>query len=163
MPLAFVRRESSEILEDAFQEEEYQRSTHRTIEGERSRSSRSKVKKAPDTYSDTISLLRGYAEVLRGHFTMASVGFRETNKVFQALIRRQDTWKDTWDGVIGARFWWLFSRSIHEWISPSEWGYGGVAPTMDVTPIINCITSGNFPSQVDMPIQLIKSRKTPVQ
>jgi hypothetical protein len=54
MPLAFVRREADEILEDTNQEEEYQRSTHRTIEGERARSGRSKVKKAPDTFSDRV-------------------------------------------------------------------------------------------------------------
>jgi hypothetical protein len=35
MPLAFVRREADEILEDTNQEEEYQRSNHRTLEGER--------------------------------------------------------------------------------------------------------------------------------
>ena len=156
LPLAFVRRESSEILEDTYQEEEYQRSNHRTIEGERLRSGRAKVKKAPDTYSDTIGLLRGYAEVLKEHFTTASAGFKETNRVFQCLCRRQDTWRDAWDGTIGARFWWLFSRAIHDWISPSEWGYGGVAPTMEVGPIINCISSGSFPMQVDMPVQLIK-------
>jgi hypothetical protein len=63
MPLAFVPRESDEILEDTNQEEEYQRSNHRTLEGERARSGRSKVKKAPDTFSDTVDLLRGYSEV----------------------------------------------------------------------------------------------------
>jgi hypothetical protein len=58
MPLAFVWRESDEILEDTNQEEEYQRSNHRTLEGEQARSGRSKVKKAPDTFSDTVELLR---------------------------------------------------------------------------------------------------------
>jgi hypothetical protein len=58
MPLAFVPRESDEILEDTNQEEEYQRSNHRTLEGEQARSGRSKVKKAPDTFSDTVELLR---------------------------------------------------------------------------------------------------------
>jgi hypothetical protein len=156
MPLAFRRRESSEILEDTYQQEEYERSNHRTLEGEKARSGRAKIKKAPDTYSDTIGLLRGYAEVLKAHFTVQSSGFIETNRVFQALAQRQDTWKPTWDGTIGARFWWLFSRAVHEWMSPSEWAYGGVAPTMNVNPIINCIFSGNFPQQVDMPVQLIK-------
>ena len=161
MPLAFVRRESHEILEDTYREEEYERSNHRTLEGERARSGRSKVKKAPDTYSDTVTLLRGYAEVVKGHFGENSAGFKATNRVFQALSRRQDTWKNAWDGIIGARFWWLFSRSVHEWMSPSEWGYGGVAPSMDVQPIINCITSGNFPTQVDMPIQLVRLTGVP--
>jgi hypothetical protein len=156
MPLAFIRREADEILEDTNQEEEYQRSTHRTIEGERARSGRSKVKKAPDTFSDTLSLLRGYAEVLKEHFTRQSAGFQGTNQIFQCLCRRQETWRYGWDATIGARFWWLFSRAIHEWMSPSEWGYGGVAPMMDITPIIHCISSGHFPPQIDMPIQLIK-------
>jgi hypothetical protein len=161
MPLAFAHRESSEVLEDTYQEEEYERSNHRTIEGERARSGRSKVKKAPDTYSDTIGLLRGYAEVLKAHFTVASSGFIETNRVFQALSRRQDTWRPSWDGTIGARFWWLFSRAVYDWMSPSEWGFGGAAPTMDVAPIIHCISSGNFPLQVDMPVQLIKLSNLP--
>ena len=161
MPLAFAHRESSEILEDTYQEEEYERSNHRTIEGERARSGRSKVKKAPDTYSDTIGLLRGYAEVLKAHFTVASSGFIETNRVFQALSRRQDTWRQSWDGMIGARFWWLFSRAVYDWMSPSEWGFGGAAPTMDVAPIIHCIASGNFPIQVDMPIRLVKLSSLP--
>jgi hypothetical protein len=161
MPLAFRHRGSSEILEDTYQEEEYERSNHRTLEGEKARSGRAKIKKAPDTYSDTIGLLRGYAEVLRAHFSVQSSGFIETNRLFQALARRQDTWKPTWDGTIGARFWWLFSRAVYEWMSPSEWAYGGAAPTMDVSPIINCIFSGNFPQQVDMPVQLIKLQHLP--
>jgi hypothetical protein len=67
MPLAFGRRESYEILEATYQEEEYRykQSNHRTLEGERARSGRFKIKKAPDTYSDTITLLRGYAEVIK--------------------------------------------------------------------------------------------------
>jgi hypothetical protein len=123
---------------------------------ELARSRRSKVKKAPDRFNDTIELLRGYAEVLREHFTVQSAGFLGTSQVFQCLCRRQDTWRHGWDATIGARFWWLFSRAIHEWMSPSEWGYGGVAPMMEVAPIIHFIFSGHFPAQVDIPIQLIK-------
>jgi hypothetical protein len=157
MPLAFVRRESDEILEDTNQEEEYQRSNHRTlVEGKRARSGRSKVKKAPDTFTDTLSLLRGYAEVLKEHFTRQSVGFQGTNQVCQCLCRRQETWRYGWDATIGARFWWLFSRAIHKWMSPSEWGYGGIAPMMEIAPIIHCISSGDFPPQINMPIQLLK-------
>lgn len=161
MPLAFVRRDSSAILEDTYQEEEYQRTTIRTMEGEKARSLRTKVKKAPDTYSDTIGLLRGYAEVVKEHFTTECSGFRETNRVFQCLCQRQETWKDRWDGVTGARFWWLFSRSVHEWMAPSEWSSFGAAPTMDVAPLINYISSGSFPIIVDMPIQLVKLGNLP--
>jgi hypothetical protein len=162
MPLAFVRRESHEILEDTYQQEEYERSNHHTIEGERARSSRCTTKKAPDTYSDTVSLLRGYAVVTKGHFSEASAGFKAIDRVFRCLVNRQDTWKNAWNGEVGARFWWLFSKAVHAWMSPSEWGHGGVAPSMDVDPIISCLAGGNFGSQVDLPIKLIMACRRPV-
>jgi hypothetical protein len=156
MPLAFVRRETHEILEDSLQQVEYERSNHHTLEGERGRSGRTTIKKAPDTYSDTVALLRGYAEVIKGHFSESSAGFKATDRVFRCLVIRQDTWKGAWNGEVGARFWWLFSKSVHAWMSPSEWGHGGIAPPMDVDPIIACLSGGNFGTQVDLPVRLIK-------
>ena len=76
MPLAFVRRETHEILEDDLQQVEYERSNHHTLEGERGRSGRTTIRKAPDTYSDTVALLRGYAEVIKGHFSESTADSR---------------------------------------------------------------------------------------
>jgi hypothetical protein len=162
MPLAFVRRESHEVLEDTYQQEEYERSNHHTLEGERVRSSRCRTRKAPDTYSDTVALLRGYAEVIKGHFSETSAGFKAIDRVFRCLVSRQDTWKNAWNSEVGARFWWLFSKSVHAWMSPSEWGHGGIAPSMDVDPVVACLAGGNFGPQVDLPVRLMKFGSVPL-
>jgi hypothetical protein len=83
--LAFITRSTEEVVKEAAEDEEYGKVTHRTIETERARSSRSKDKKAPDNFADTISTLRVYGEVIKEHFSGASPIYHGTHMVVQAF------------------------------------------------------------------------------
>jgi hypothetical protein len=75
--------------------------------------------------------------------------------VFQAFARRKDTWKTNLVYLAGARFWWQFSRAIHDMMSETRWAHDGSSPTMDVSVLLACIKGGQFPSVVDMPGKLM--------
>jgi hypothetical protein len=70
LPLAFMERTNEEeLVEAGFDNEEYDGTTHRTIETERSRSSRARQKKAPATFAESTELLKTYARILDHHFS----------------------------------------------------------------------------------------------
>ena len=161
-PLAFIERSREELVDDEFETEEYERTTVRTMESERSRSSRSKPKRPPATYEETISLLRSYARALEYHFTTSSPAHIALEHIFRALAGNRETWHHTMQATTAARFWWQITKLFARFFGAISWEADGSAPTIDVQHIVTQLQAGHINPVADMPRQFIVAAAPPL-
>jgi hypothetical protein len=155
LPLAFMERSNEELVEAGFDDEEYDGTTHRTIETERSRSSRSRQKNAPATFSGSTDLLKTYARVLENHFSTSCPLYGGICLVWEALVAHESTWQAHMTSVAGARLWWGLTKIAWQFLTSQGWNADGSAPSVDVSHIVLNIRGGSMSPIVDMPPRLM--------
>ena len=160
MPLAFVPRSVAEVVEEQYEDDEYQDVTFRTVDTEKARSNRMREKKAPNSFHKSQRWLQCYATAIKQHFTSSSPLYRATSDIFVAFELNYHLWEPEahFSETVAARFAWLFTKLCYTFLSAKSWNPDGTAPFIDPSHIINAINIGAFPMVIGMPRELIDWR-----
>jgi hypothetical protein len=150
-----MERSNEELVAAGFADEEYDGATHRTVETERSRSSRARQKRAPSTFSGSADLLKTYARILECHFSKSCPLYSAICLIWECLINNEPTWQIHMTNTAGARLWWGITKIAWRFLTSPGWHADGSAPSVDVSHIILGIQAGSIPPIVDLPTQLL--------